>query len=66
LEEGTEVEIAGINFAISNTIRLVEMLKSKLPGCVQTNVFETLSDSKVKFAVKLVYDSTNPENVRMK
>ena len=53
LSSGKKVEVSGINFATSNTIRVVEFVKEKLPDLYQINLFETVAENAVKFSVTL-------------
>ena len=45
--------MSGINFATSNTIRVVEFVKEKMPDLYQINLFETVAENAVKFSVTL-------------
>jgi hypothetical protein len=53
LKSGKVAVISGLNFAVSNTIKVVELVKRDMPELVQVNLFDTVDEKRVKFTVKL-------------
>ena len=59
LEQDSIVVLAGINWAIANTIKVAELCKMKKPELHQVAVLETVEENKVRFSVTLT--TTEPE-----
>jgi phosphopantothenate synthetase len=49
LEAGNDVCVTGINWAVGNTIRIVELIKKKKAELHQVNLFEAYEERKLRF-----------------